>query len=72
MLAASYNQMNSMTTSLSLRPARSNVRWLICGLLFFATVIAYMDRGILSFLEKDLEGVIGFTTVQYKIGRAHV
>jgi ACS family hexuronate transporter-like MFS transporter len=65
MLAASYNQMNSMTTSLSLRPARSNVRWLICGLLFFATVIAYMDRGILSFLEKDLEGVIGFTTVQY-------
>jgi ACS family hexuronate transporter-like MFS transporter len=38
---------------------------LICGLLFFATVIAYMDRGILSFLEKELEGIIGFTTVQY-------
>ena len=57
--------MNSMTPSLSSRPAKSNVRWLICGLLFFATVIAYMDRGILSFLEKYLEGVIGFTTVQY-------
>jgi ACS family hexuronate transporter-like MFS transporter len=54
-----------MTPSLSARPATSNVRWLICGLLFFATVIAYLDRGILSFLEKDLEGVIGFTTVQY-------
>lgn len=54
-----------MTPSLSSRPAKSNVRWLICGLLFFATVIAYMDRGILSFLEKYLEGRIGFTTVQY-------
>jgi len=54
-----------MAPSLSSRPATSNVRWLICGLLFFATVIAYMDRGILSLLEKDLEGIIGFTTVQY-------
>ena len=54
-----------MTPSLSSRPAKSNVRWLICGLLFSATVIAYMDRGILSFLEKELEGIIGFTTVQY-------
>jgi MFS transporter, ACS family, hexuronate transporter len=54
-----------MTPTLSSRPATSNVRWVICGLLFFATVIAYMDRGILSFLEKYLEGVIGFTTVQY-------
>jgi MFS transporter, ACS family, hexuronate transporter len=51
--------------SLSSRPANSRVRWLICGLLFFATVIAYVDRGILSFLEKFLEGKIGFDTVQY-------
>jgi ACS family hexuronate transporter-like MFS transporter len=54
-----------MTPTLSSRPATSHVRWLICGLLFFATVIAYVDRGILSFLEKYLEGIIGFTTVQY-------
>jgi len=52
-------------TSLASRPASSHVRWLICGLLFFATVIAYVDRGILSFLEKFLEGEIGFTTVEY-------
>ncbi|HUI53673.1 MAG TPA: MFS transporter [Bryobacteraceae bacterium] len=54
-----------MASTLSARPANSSVRWLICGLLFLATVIAYVDRGILSFLEKYLEGVIGFTTVEY-------
>jgi MFS transporter, ACS family, hexuronate transporter len=52
-------------TPIASRPANSRVRWLICGLLFFATVIAYVDRGILSFLEKFLEGKIGFTTVEY-------
>jgi ACS family hexuronate transporter-like MFS transporter len=52
-------------TALTARPATSRFRWIICGLLFFATVIAYVDRGMLSFLEKYLEGVIGFTTVQY-------
>jgi ACS family hexuronate transporter-like MFS transporter len=52
-------------TALAIRPATSRFRWVICGLLFFATVIAYVDRGMLSFLEKYLEGVIGFTTIQY-------
>jgi ACS family hexuronate transporter-like MFS transporter len=47
------------------RPATSQFRWVICGMLFFATVIAYVDRGIIGFLEKYLEGVIGFTTVEY-------
>jgi ACS family hexuronate transporter-like MFS transporter len=52
-------------TALAVRPATSRFRWVICGLLFFATVLAYLDRGMLGFLEKYLEGVIGFTTVQY-------
>jgi ACS family hexuronate transporter-like MFS transporter len=47
------------------RPAKSSFRWVICGMLFFATVIAYVDRGIIGFLEKYLEGIIGFTTVEY-------
>ena len=54
-----------MAPTTSTRPATSGVRWLICGLLFAATVIAYIDRGILSFLEKYLEGVFGFSSVQY-------
>ncbi len=40
-------------------------RWRICTLLFFATVIAYLDRGVIGYLEKFLEGVIGWNSVQY-------
>jgi ACS family hexuronate transporter-like MFS transporter len=51
--------------ALAVRPATSRFRWVICGLLFIATVIAYVDRGIIGFLETYLEGKIGFTTVEY-------
>ena len=47
------------------RPATSRYRWVICGLLFFATVIAYIDRGVIANLEKGLEKEIGFDSVQY-------
>ncbi len=47
------------------RPEASRFRWVICALLFFATVIAYIDRGVLSFLEKTLEGIIHFDSRQY-------
>src|SRR3984885_804254 len=49
----------------AIRPATSRFRWVICGLLFFATVIAYVDRGVLAFLEKTLEGIIGWDSRQY-------
>ncbi len=47
------------------RPVSSRFRWVICALLFFATFIAYVDRGVLSFLEKTLEGIIGWNSQQY-------
>jgi ACS family hexuronate transporter-like MFS transporter len=44
----------------------SHQRWVICGLLFLATVIAYVDRGVIAYLEKFLEGVIpGLDSVKY-------
>jgi MFS transporter, ACS family, aldohexuronate transporter len=50
----------------------SNFRWVICALLFSATVIAYLDRSILGYLEKYLEGsangkqiIPGLDSVQY-------
>jgi ACS family hexuronate transporter-like MFS transporter len=43
----------------------SNFRWVICALLFLATVIAYVDRGVIGYLEKYLETVIGWNTIQY-------
>ncbi len=40
-------------------PSRtSHQRWVVCSLLFFATVIAYVDRGVIAYLEKFLEGII--------------
>ena len=33
------------------RPASSNYRWVICGLLFFATTFNYMDRQVISYLK---------------------
>ena len=47
------------------RPAASQYRWVICALLFFATVISYVDRGVLGYLEKFLEGIFHFDSVQY-------
>jgi len=47
------------------RPAESRFRWTICALLFLATVIAYVDRGVLAYLEKTLEGIIGWDREQY-------
>jgi ACS family hexuronate transporter-like MFS transporter len=54
-----------MATSVTARPATSHFRWVICGLLFFATVIAYVDRNVLSNLERDLRDVIHWDSVQY-------
>jgi nitrate/nitrite transporter NarK len=41
--------MNSPSQS---RPASSNYRWVICGLLFFATTFNYMDRQVISYLKE--------------------
>jgi MFS transporter, ACS family, hexuronate transporter len=34
------------------RPAASNFRWIICGLLFFSTTVNYMDRQVVSYLKE--------------------
>src|SRR5918993_5746464 len=40
-------------------------RWVICGLLFFATTVNYVDRQVLGILSKDLKTEIGWTEVDY-------
>ena len=42
-----------------------NCRWVICALLFFATTINYVDRQVLSILEKDLRSSIGWNQIEY-------
>jgi ACS family hexuronate transporter-like MFS transporter len=40
-------------------------RWVICGLLFFATTINYVDRQVIGILARDLQKIIGWTEVDY-------
>ncbi|MFO0808535.1 MAG: MFS transporter [Gemmataceae bacterium] len=49
---------------LTLRPA-GYYRWVVCGLLFFATTINYVDRGALAVLAPTLETEVGWTDTQY-------
>ena len=41
--------MNSPTQT---APVSSNYRWVICGLLFFATTFNYLDRQVISYLKE--------------------
>ena len=38
---------------------KSNLRWVVCGLLFLATAINYMDRTALGLVEPMLKHVLG-------------
>jgi ACS family hexuronate transporter-like MFS transporter len=40
-------------------------RWLVCGLLFFATTVNYMDRQILSLLKPILDSELKWTNAQF-------
>ena len=46
-------------------PPRSSYRWVICGLLFFATTINYVDRQILSLLKPILDGQFHWSNTQF-------
>src|SRR4051794_16088356 len=40
-------------------------RWVVCGLLFFATTINYIDRQVLGILAPDLQREIGWSELDY-------
>lgn len=40
-------------------------RWTICGLVFFATTINYLDRAVISLLKSTLEVEFSWTEVDY-------
>jgi ACS family hexuronate transporter-like MFS transporter len=46
---------------------RSYVRWWICGLLFLATTINYVDRAVLGVLAPTLRADIGWSDQQYGV-----
>src|SRR6202521_3136187 len=50
------------------RPARTflpNLRWYICGLLFLATTVNYIDRQVLGLLKPVLEKDLGWRESDY-------
>jgi MFS transporter, ACS family, aldohexuronate transporter len=61
--AASAAKSVSVGQALSARVG--HYRWVICGLLFFATTINYVDRQVLGILSKDLQVALGWNELQY-------
>jgi len=45
--------------------SRGSYRWLVCGLLFFATAINYIDRQMIGVLKPVLQADLGWTESQY-------
>lgn len=44
---------------------RSRVRWLVCGLLFAATTLNYMDRQVIGLLKPVLQKEMGWSEIDY-------
>ncbi len=42
-----------------------HLRWYICGLLFFVTVVNYIDRQVLGALAPELKRTLGWTESEY-------
>lgn len=40
-------------------------RWVICGLLFFASAVNYVDRQVIAILKPTLQGEFGWTDIDY-------
>src|SRR3954462_3076084 len=48
----------------------TNIRWVVCTLLFFATLINYIDRQILALLKGTLDVELGWTNAQYGLANS--
>jgi ACS family hexuronate transporter-like MFS transporter len=55
------------TSRLGAKPVRrlTHFRWVILGLVFFATTINYLDRMVMGILATDLQKLYSITDVQY-------
>ncbi len=47
------------------RESRTNYRWLISGLIFFITLINFIDRSAISFVRDPLRQEFGFTDTEF-------
>ena len=71
--AKSLNPLSSHSSLSNLDPASEpstsdaggRTRWLICGLLFIAATVNYMDRQVIGLLKPTLQAQFGWTEVGY-------
>jgi ACS family hexuronate transporter-like MFS transporter len=54
-----------MSATVTVRERLLGYRWTICALLFFATTINYMDRGVLGILSPTLSRELGWSETDY-------
>jgi len=59
------NRANRIMNNSPNMAARTNIRWVICTLLFFATTVNYVDRAVLGILKKTLDESLHWTQVDY-------
>jgi MFS transporter, ACS family, hexuronate transporter len=48
-----------------MQQAIGKYRWTICGLVFFATTINYIDRNVISYLKSTFTETLGWTDADY-------
>jgi ACS family hexuronate transporter-like MFS transporter len=53
------------STSVVPQPPAGRVRWIICGLIFAAVVLSYVDRLVLSVLKPTLQAEFGWSETGY-------
>lgn len=57
--------MNTAALKQSATGVRGRIRWYICGLLFYATTINYVDRQVLAILKPIISHELGWNEKQY-------
>ncbi len=57
--------MSNSTESITATSSVGRVRWLVCGLLFFAASVNYMDRQVIGLLKPTLQVQLGWTEEGY-------
>jgi len=55
----------SLTSGKNINGTIGKYRWTICGLIFFATTINYLDRSVISLLKGTLEKEFNWTETDY-------
>ena len=57
--------MELVTAAPPVAKPRGNKRWIVCALLFFAVVLSYIDRLVISVLKPDLSARYGWSETGY-------